>query len=353
MRLHHEMIMPATSTWHYTVYGLHLIANRPIPALLADSKDALDDLVQVHFDVSSQQVLWPNKADVIYTSPGKTEGGEPFLQVWKAERSEQRYLGFQYTNGKGITQFGINRDGSQIWVVRSPTISFGDVITYLLGPVLGCLLRLRQRTCLHAGVVAVGERAIAILGPKGAGKSTLVAGLAHDQGLAVMSDDIACLTAVQDRLWVQPGYPRLRLWPQTIGLWPDLTTKYLPRILSITDKRFLALTAEDRDSPWPFHATPRPLAAVYVLGSRDSDALSISPLQGAECLLALAANVYPEYTLDATMRRADFEALGRLATEVPVLQVSRQDGLSAVPATCQAIIEDVRTRIVETETHPL
>lgn len=311
-------------------------------------------MVHVTFEEVSQRQPPPDTNRLLYSSPGMAESGEPFFQVWKSEQNVQAYLSIQYTNGSGVGQFFVNQEGSQVWVTWTEGMPFGDVITYFLGPVLGCLLRLRQRTCLHAGVVAVGQKtmkttkgmkAIAIIGPKGAGKSTTVAALAYYQRLAVLSDDIAAISINNHQFIVQPGYPRLRLWPTTVDLLPELTLEQLPRVLSITEKRYLELTAEGEASQWRFQQQPLPLAAVYVLGTREANApLSITPMQGADGLFTLATNVYPDYTLDSAMRARDFEVLGRLAASIPVREVRRPDGLHTVPQVCQAIVDDVQAR---------
>jgi hypothetical protein len=344
-----------TSIWHYTVYGLHLVTNRPIPALIVESKHDLNQIVHVTFEEVSQRQTPPDTNRLLYTSPGIAESGEPFFQVWKSEQNVAAYLAIQYTNGRGMAQFFLNQEGSQVSVTWTNRMPFGDVITYFLGPVLGCLLRLRQFTCLHAGVVAVGKKtmkgmkgmkAIAIIGPKGAGKSTTVAALAYYQRLPILSDDIGAISINGNEFIVQSGYPRLRLWPTTVELLPDMTVEQLPRILSIAEKRYFTLTPERDASQWRFQQDPLPLAAIYVLDTREANALSIRSLWGGERLFALGTNVYPDYTLDSAMRARDFDILGRLAASIPVREVRRPDGLHTYPQVCQALVEDIQARVL-------
>jgi len=86
-----------------------------------------------------------------------------------------------------------------------------DAATYLLGPVLGLLLRLRGVTCLHASAVALADRAIAFVGSEGAGKSTTAALLAR-KGLAIISDDVVALVERDALFTFIPAYPYLSLW---------------------------------------------------------------------------------------------------------------------------------------------
>ena len=53
------------------------------------------------------------------------------------------------------------------------------VTAVVVGSVMGCALRLQGIPCLHSSVIAVDNRAIAIIGAKGAGKSTTAAALAQ------------------------------------------------------------------------------------------------------------------------------------------------------------------------------
>ena len=334
----HEM----TPEWHYSVYGLCLVSNCPISVLMPHhNQENLEQTVLVNFD--EQRMLLPLKPDwhKIYASPGIAHNGEPFFQVYKSD-SPHRHLIIQYTDGDGVAQFLLNQSGTDIRVAWDNEMLFGDILTYFLGPVLGCLLRLRRQICLHASVVAVGNSAIAIIGTKGAGKSTTTAALACYQKLSILSDDIAVISKVKDQYFVQSGYPCLRLWPATIECLPGLTTEDLPRILSIADKRYLNLAVEDKKAQWRFQQQPLPLKAIYLLDMREAESISLQTLTGGKALFALAANVYPEYTLEEAMRMDDFEFLGKLIDSTPVRKVFRPDTLELLPLICQSVVEDAQ-----------
>ncbi len=331
-----------TLRWAYRTYGLRLQVNRQIPGLvpLLDPKPAD---VSIELSGPRSSGMSPRPRALLYASPGRTETGERFFEVWRDDQHDEAYLYLRYASGKGHAEFTINLCGSEVRAVWTEGIAFDDVVAYLLGPVLGCVLRLRGITCLHAGVVAIGSAAIAIIGPKGAGKSAAVAGLAR-RGHAVLTDDIAPLVEEDGRFIVQPGYPRLRLWPATIDTLHGLNAGQLPRVLSIADKRYLDLML-DRDAlQWRFQQEPLPLAAVYVLGAWNSDGiLSITPIPAAAGLINLVGNVYADYALNRTGRARDFWMLGRLAASIPLRQVHRPDRIDDLPRVCQAILDDLRT----------
>ena len=119
-------------------------------------------------------------------------------------------------------EFIVDEQGSHVWAKWPNGLTIDDVSIYLLGPILGFVLRLRGTLSLHASVVELDRKAIAILGPAGAGKSTLAAAFAM-AGHRVLSDDITpVLFDERGRFMAQPGYPRLRLWPDAVRSSMDL-----------------------------------------------------------------------------------------------------------------------------------
>ena len=334
------MVDPTRCT--YRVYGLRLRANRRIPGLISVSNL---ESVDVHVELSGPGArdLQPAPQAVLYTSPGKTKDGEYFFKVWRREQSDDAHFCIRYTpDGKEYAEFAVTPDGSSVQVIWTEGLPHGDVASYLLGPVLGCVLRLRGMTCLHAGVVALGEAAIAIIGPKGMGKSVVVAALAQG-GHAVLTDDIAPLVENEGAFFVQPGYPRLRLWPDAVEALTGLQADELPRVLSVIEKRYLDLTLDSAVSRWRFHPQPLPLAAVYVLGARSPGTVpSMASIPTARGLITLVTNAYVDYALDRVGRARDFEVLGRLAAIVPIRKVRWRDGWEALPSLCEAILEDLQ-----------
>ena len=145
------------------------------------------------------------------SAPIDGERGEPTLVVWERARGEV----FELEYAEGAT-FVVDGLGTEVWASWSEALTVDDAATYLLGPVLGFLLRLRGTVCLHASGVVVGDRAIALLGPAEAGKSTTAAAFAK-LGYPVLSDDLLALSDTGGTWVVEAGYPGLRLWPDSVG----------------------------------------------------------------------------------------------------------------------------------------
>jgi hypothetical protein len=295
----------------YSVFGLLLRSNLPIPELVALPAVGADPAVTVHMNVSpytSGEIPSEPKA-LTYTSAYTDESGQPALRIWKIAGGE--FLHLVYFDR---TEFWMDRKGTGLWAHWPENLTIEDAATYVLGPVLGLLLRLRGVTCLHASAVSFGDHAIAFVGSEGAGKSTTAAMLAQ-RGCAVISDDVVALTERQGSFLVYPAYPYLSLWPDSVTMVYGADKK-LPSFSSNWNKRLLSLAGNHLK----FASEPLPLGAIFVLGERSSlrDAPFLEPLTLKEGLLSLVANSYATNLLDADMRASEFEFLGRMLGSIPI-----------------------------------
>lgn len=80
----------------------------------------------------------------------------------------------------------------------------------VLGPILAILLEAAGCFCLHGSAVVLGQRAIAFVGPKHFGKSTLATALTAAGG-RLIADDIVALDRGHP-VTVRPGIASVRLW---------------------------------------------------------------------------------------------------------------------------------------------
>jgi hypothetical protein len=313
----------------YSAFGLSLRTNRPVPGLIP-LPAVLPTETQIWLNavpVSPRIRKLPD--DVFYVSD-EHDGHTPALRVWRLPGGA--YFKLLYGDG---TEFLVDRDGSEVWATWPDSATLEDSATYLLGPVLGFVLRLRGITCLHASAVAVGDRAIALVGPANAGKSTTAAAFCR-MGHPVLADDIVALLERDEIVRVRPAYPQLRLWPDSVAVLYG-TSDALPRLTPTWDKRALDLA----QSGCRFQPLPLPLGAIYVLAERSPEAEPrIEGLQGRESLLTLLANTYVGYLLDAAMRRQEFESLGRLASSVQVRRVVPSADPAHVSRLCARILDD-------------
>jgi hypothetical protein len=318
----------------YSLFGLRVLATQPLPGVAALGNSGAPDVeVQVgtlppwleHHASTSQEFL--------YVSPYQDEAGHPLLTV--AELDGGGFFWLRY--GDGI-EFVVDRPGTEIWTSWPEPWTLDDVATYLLGPVLAFTLRLRGITCLHASALAAGDRAIALVGPAGVGKSTLAATFAK-RGHPVISDDVVALNRQDGRFFVQPGAPCIRLWPESVlALYGSIEA--LPRLTPTWEKRLLDLT----QNGCRFQHQPLPLVAIYLLAERSSDAgmPRVEGLSSAAGLMALVANTHANHLLDKTMRAQEFECLGLLVGSVPIRRVIPHEDPALLSRLGDVILDDAQ-----------
>ena len=316
----------------YSVFGLLLRSNLSIPELIPEKMSASSASVIIHMDASPYTAgeIPSEQETLTYTSAYTDEAGQPALRIWKIAGGS--LLRLAYYDG---TQFWMNREGTELWAQWPNNLTIADAATYLLGPVLGLLLRLRGVTCLHASAVAFADHAIAFVGSEGAGKSTTAALLAR-KGCAVISDDVVALVERDGSFYVYPAYPYLCLWPDSVTMvyGPD---KKLPSFSPNWDKRLLSLAGNNLR----FEAQALPLGAIFVLGERGSapDAPFLEQLTLREGLLALVANSYATNLLDKEMRACEFEFLGRMLGRVPIRRLLPREDPARSDELCDVIFQ--------------
>jgi len=325
----------------HVVYGLRLAANLTIPGV-AVQLDSNAFNVPIWF---REWKTFPSEC-LQYIDPFRPSSDPdnlPNLRVGVLRGGD--HLVFCYRDG---VRFVVERQGREVWCDWRENYTLEDACTYLLGPVLGFVLRLRGVVCLHASAVAVGDRAIALVGLPGAGKSTAAAAFAC-AGYPVISDDVVALEDHGERFLVQPGYPRVNLWPDSVRRL-FASEDALPRITPTWEKRYLPL---DRNGHH-FASKPLPLAAVYILDSRDPalTAPAMERVSGKEAFMALLANTYVNYLLDQNMRRTEFDVLGRVVAEIPIRRVRSPDEPSAIFGLCEAIAADARRGMATAPENP-
>jgi hypothetical protein len=316
----------------HVVYGLRVAANMALPGLpVRLDSDAID--VRIHFKDWATFPATFREPVIFYSSSDNIADGQPNLRVGLLPSGD--YFTFFYSDG---VRFALDRRGRDVWVDWPENYTLEDACTYLLGPVLGFVLRLRGVTCLHASAVAIGEHAIALVGFPGAGKSTTAAAFAIC-GFSVISDDLAALADDGEDFLISPGYPRVNLWPDSVRALFG-SAESLPRITPAWNKHYMALGTSDLG----FATKALPLSAIYLLGERDGALAApiIEEMFGADALAALVVNTYLNYLLDRDMRSREFDVLSRLVTEVPIRRVRTPADPSAIFDLCRAIGADAR-----------
>ncbi|MBD2577737.1 hypothetical protein [Oscillatoria sp. FACHB-1406] len=323
----------------YLVYGLNLKSKLAVPGLKArvPSKQPIPDVCLFWQQPPSFSPPGESDWQNWYVSPNCNADGEPNLKAWR--RADGEYFWLRYSDR---TEFAIDRLGRHVWALWQEPLTLEDTATYLLGPVLGFVLRLRGTTCLHASAAVVGERAIAFLGPPGAGKSTLAAAFAQ-RGYKVLTDDVAALDATETGFGLRPGYSYIRLWSDSaIALFGRADA--LPRLVPTHptwDKRYLDLNHQ-RDS---FQAASVPLARIYFLARRENSPQrpQIEKIAPQAAMMAAIANTYTPYLLDKPMRAAEFKVLSELIRAISPHQILPHADPTQLNRLVDRILQDIET----------
>jgi hypothetical protein len=329
-------------TVQHSIYGLSIRANRTLPGV-PERVRGPEPTVEVILGSLPDHIRSARQLIHVFPSTPLAQNQRPSLLMRLSADSGDFWL--TYDDG---AEFVVSGSGTRIWTDWPTTLTLDDAVTYLLGPVFGFLLRLRGILCLHASAVEVDGEGIVILGPPGAGKSTLAASFA-EAGFAVLSDDVVPVVRTDRAFLVQPGYPRLRLWPDSVqALYgsPDS----LPRITPTWDKRHLDLTGER----YHFSDRPASLAGIYLLDERiDEDrAPIVEAMAPRDALLALIANTYANYLIRRDIRATEFGQLEQLVSVVPVRKVKPNSDARQTHNLRRAIVRDLAGRAQQNADRP-
>ena len=318
----------------YSVFGLTVHSSASIPGLIPLQAPVDHPDIELHLGCSAGpfvEVSSSHAESVIYTSDYTGPSGTPALRILRG--SEQGLFHLVYFDGM---QFWMDRHGTKLWASWPSHSSVEEAATYLLGPVLGLLLRFRGVTCLHASAVAIGKSAIAFVGAEGAGKSTTAAAFAR-AGYAAVSDDVVALVERDGNFFVSPTYPHLSLWPESVELLYG-SKDALPPFVPNWEKR--RLSSENGGARFEDGALP--LRAIYLLDEiRDEPGPHVEAVAGQIGFLALVANSYATNMLDSEMRGTEFRTLSSLLMKVPLRRLFTSKGQLPPADLCQVVLQDL------------
>jgi hypothetical protein len=329
--LHGENLQQVT--YPYRAYGLTLESNTPVFALRQERAKLKRYDVVVSLGPETDWVREARRLPscLEYPKLGEVEReNSPFSLI-----SYGAAEFFELVYGNEAT-FLVDGTAERVWGTCLPLLTNEDVTSYLVGPVMGFVLRRRSILALHASAVSIRGQAVALCGESQAGKSTTAAALAL-RGTPVLCEDITPLIEATGGFQVEPGYPRICLWPDAVeGLFG--VRDALPRLTSNWEKFFLPLDGRNAQ----FEARKRPLGAVYLLAPRaaESDAPRIEEVGPREALLDLVQNTYMNWLLDGDQRAGEFDALSKLVTQVPVRRIVPHADPGRIGELCDLILAD-------------
>jgi hypothetical protein len=202
----------------------------------------------------------------------------------------------------------------------------------VIGRVLALALHQQGVLCLHASAVSVGGNGIALLAPKGHGKSTLATALVR-AGARLLSDDTVPVSA-GNRVELKPGVPQLRL-RRDVAL--HLASE---RATEASGARKLVI---DRLDPQEVADRPVPFVAGYVLvPARPNDerpAVDRLPLSQVQATLALVEHTKLGPLLGGVDAGRVFEQAATVASHVPLYLLRVGRDLSRIVEVAETIVD--------------
>ncbi|HEY6465140.1 MAG TPA: hypothetical protein VIY69_04060 [Candidatus Acidoferrales bacterium] len=313
--------------FYFRFFGLSAASNFAIPGLISSAIERPD----LHILLGCAPIfaeIYRASEELAFASSMAAPSGQPEFRLLK-----NRHGTVHLIYGDGV-EFWLNIASGHIWSVWPESLTLDHVAPYLLGPVLGLMLRFRGVVCLHASAVVVEERAVLFTGEAGAGKSTTAAAMSQ-RGHALLADDIVAIVERDGEFLATPAYPYVSLWPESTEMICGQGVK-LPSLTPDFEKQ--------RFSPVTFQGSPIPVGRIFVFGERSSgeSVPRTEELTPREQLMALVANSYATRVLPDALRAEEFQAFGRMVGAAPIRRLLPHSDPSLLNRLCELVEEECR-----------
>jgi len=199
---------------------------------------------------------------------------------------------------------------------------------YVQGMILAAALHQRGYFVLHASVVCMAERAVAFMGPTGAGKSTFASAL-RSRGHRILADDNAAIDLAAAPPGVLPAFPNLKIYPDVAtSLGYRLSTLRPMHLSQVKQAQTVA------DDFWP---TPLPLSCIYLLDHEAAPSIP-APLPPVQTITELLRHSVPtRWAVPGNGRH--LQMCAQLAKTVPIFAVRTFTRLEEIPYIANVIEE--------------
>lgn len=237
-----------------------------------------------------------------------------------------------YIEWERVGRFHVSR-GREVRVDPDDGVTEADLQPFITGPVLSVLLHQRGLWVLHGSAVSIEDKAIAFLGSKGYGKSTLAAHL-QMRGHQLISDDLVPIKFVRERAITYPGYPRIKLNEDSIiavGDQPDT----FPLVHRLIEKRSFRPASGISEQPIE-------LSAVCVLA--ENTTVSVDHMNPAAAFVELIKHSFLKQFLNAmNAQREHFHQCERLVRSIPIMRLDRPHDFAMMNDVCGRVEEHARS----------
>jgi len=251
------------------------------------------------------------------------------------------------TGGKVRCRFRVSLDGRVVQSSALPSVAHSNLRELLLEPVMRTVLCRLNLPAFHAAALVKAGETILLMGPKGAGKSTLSAALQRS-GWSLLADDLVRVVCGDESIVrALPGLRRnkLRLDSlQALGHLPETAQERWARTLpgdfdEQWDEKLLlpALIPDDENSSFRIAAAVCLLPRSVSLGSPH-----IRKLSGQGAVLHLARHLIRDPLPPNAPPLAAGRMMSHLVSQASVLELQMPDNLSLLGQSAEAFAESLQ-----------
>ncbi len=207
-------------------------------------------------------------------------------------------------------------DGTTIILDPAPEADEESLRVFLLGSAFGALLHQRGILPFHGNAIHTSKGAFIFSGASGAGKSTIAAALLK-KGYPLIADDICAIHLNSNQIpEVLPGFPRLKLWEDSLQQLEEDPAQFLP------------VRPQLKKYNYPVHhkftAQPVTVAAIFILSTTNKNEFSFRSASGLEKFNLVKNNTYRQMYMEGldTLQQ-HFKLASILGNKVPIHLVTR------------------------------
>lgn len=210
-------------------------------------------------------------------------------------------------------------NGNSITIDTFPNADISDVRLFLLGSAFGAIIHQRGLLPFHGSSIKLGDSAIILSGSSGAGKSTLAAAF-RQKGYLLLSDDVSVLSFNSNDIpFVNPGYPQMKLWTDSILKLGEDPSNY-SKVRKQIEKHSIPI----KNSFWD---QPLPLKKIFIIASSNLGELKVEKLRGVEKFSLLKSHTYRfNFVAGKQMQANHFKSFNILSKNIDVFKLIRPTG---------------------------
>jgi hypothetical protein len=287
--------------FHYVAYGLAIDSELELPELSSRRNDKPDATIRF----------------------GEVTDFRPNVANRNHHATPEEFL----LNYPDVGKFHV-RQGAEI-VVDLESGAYSNLLRVcLLGPVMAALLHQRGLLVLHGSAINIDGNAVAFLGDKGWGKSTLAAFM-QARGHRFISDDVLPVSIVSSQnIQLIPGFPQIKLWPDSVE-YLGMQSENMSLLQPDLDKRGLLL---DRG----FCENQASLAAIYVLDIDERE--EITRIEPRQALIELVRHSYlVRYLQRTSTSMTHLRQCREVLSTVPAYYLKRRPSLLQLNETAELV----------------